>query len=221
MRVPGLAVVGRPNKGKSSIVATLARDDSVYIDKRAGSTRRTQQFPMVVGDDTLYVLYDTPGMQRSRQVLEWLQANCEDAAGRPDAVRRFYGEHRDDPRFVDECEMLEPIMEGAGIIYVVDGSCPFGREYEPEMEVLRWTGSPSLALINPIQSQDYVQDWQNGLNQYFRTVRVFDAHHAEFAKQLELLELFGHLDTGWRAAMTQAVQALESEREQQHTLPVS
>lgn len=216
MRVPGLAVVGRPNKGKSSIVATLARDDSVYIDKRAGSTRRTQQFPMVVGDDTLYVLYDTPGMQRSRQVLEWLQANCADAAGRPDAVRRFYGEHRDDPRFVDECEMLEPIMEGAGIIYVVDGSCPFGREYEPEMEVLRWTGSPSLALINPIQSQDYVQDWQNGLNQYFRTVRVFDAHHAEFAKQLELLELFGHLDTGWRAAMTQAVQALESEREQQH-----
>ena len=29
--IPTFAVVGRPNKGKSSIVATLARDDAVYI----------------------------------------------------------------------------------------------------------------------------------------------------------------------------------------------
>ena len=186
MEVPSFAVVGRPNKGKSSIVATLSRDDSVYIDQRVGSTRKTQSFPMVIGDATQYVLYDTPGMQRARTMLAWLEAHATDASSRPATVRRFLEEHRDDERYDQECEMLMPIVAGAGIIYVVDGSCPFGPEYEPEMEILRWTGNPSLALINPIHNQDYIQDWQNGLSQYFRTVRVFDAHHAEFRKQLDL-----------------------------------
>ena len=51
MNPPSFAVVGRPNKGKSSIVATLARDDSVYIDAHAGSTREAGRFPMAVGDE--------------------------------------------------------------------------------------------------------------------------------------------------------------------------
>jgi hypothetical protein len=216
MKVPSFAVVGRPNKGKSSIVATLARDDSVYIDAHAGSTRKTERFPMSVGDEVLYVLYDTPGIQRSREVLAWLEQEGGDASSRPRTVRRFLDEHRGDPRYEEACEMLGPVVEGAGIIYVVDGSCPFSPDYEPEMEILRWTGSPSLALINPIQNDDYVQEWRDGLSQYFRTVRVFDAHHAEFAKQLELLELFGHLDPEWRASVDRAVAALQAERDQQH-----
>ena len=100
--------------------------------------------------------------------------------------------------------MLGPVVDGAGIIYVVDGSCPFGADYEPEMEILRWTSSLSLALINNIHNDDYVQEWQDGLSQYFRTVRVFDAHHDEFAKQLELLEPFGHLDPDWRDVVDKA-----------------
>ncbi|HEY6100237.1 MAG TPA: hypothetical protein VIW03_12450 [Anaeromyxobacter sp.] len=32
--IPRFAVVGRVNKGKSSIVATLAEDDSVRVDPR-------------------------------------------------------------------------------------------------------------------------------------------------------------------------------------------
>ncbi len=216
MKEPAFAVVGRPNKGKSSIVATLARDDSVYVDRRSGSTRRTERFPMRVGEDTLYVLYDTPGMQRSRAVLAWLEQHGGDAASRPATVRRFVAEHRDDPRYADECEMLAPILDGAGIIYVVDGSVPYGAEYEPEMEILRWTGNPRLALINPIQGEAYVEQWSSGLSQFFQTVRVFDAHHAEFRKQLDLLELFGHLDPAWREPLDQAVAALQQEREQQH-----
>ncbi len=216
MTVPGFAVVGRPNKGKSSIVATLARDDRVYIDKLSGTTRRTQRFPMKVGQETLYVLHDTPGMQRARAVLGWLEANAGDAASRPAAVRRFLEVHRNDPRFQDECQMLEPIVAGAGIIYVVDGSCPYGAEYEPKMEILRWTGNPSLALINPIHNEHFVEDWRAGLGQYFQTVRVFNAQHAEFRKQLELLELFGHLDPDWREPLDRAVNALCREREEQH-----
>ncbi|MFV0477348.1 MAG: DUF3482 domain-containing protein [Parahaliea sp.] len=216
MNLPVFAVVGRPNKGKSSIVATLARDDSVYIDGRSGSTRCSRHFPMVVDGETLYTLVDTPGIQRARAVLDWLQSHCNDASARPATVRRFVEVHRGEEHFKDECELLLPIIEGAGIIYVVDGSVPFGADYEAEMEILRWTGRPSLALINPVDNNDYAQEWTAGLGQFFRTVRSFDAHRAEHGKQLELLELFGHLDTAWQAALRRAVDVLQIERMEQH-----
>ena len=213
--VPVFAVVGRPNKGKSSIVATLARDDSVSIDARAGSTTQSRTFPMRVNGETLYELVDTPGIQRARAVLEWLQAHSGSAAERPAAVRQFVEEHAQDAHFKNEYEMLRPISDGAGIIYVVDGSCPFGADYEAEMEILRWSGRPSLALINPIDSQQFIEEWSAGLGQFFQTVRVFDAHRAEVTKQMDILTLFGHLDAQWREPLNRAVDVLRSERQVQ------
>jgi hypothetical protein len=215
MTVPVFAVVGRPNKGKSSIVATLARDDAVYIDARAGSTREARTYPMKVDGETLYELVDTPGLQRARSVLDWLNDHCADAAARPEAVRAFVDQHEGDPRYRDECEALRPIVNGAGIIYVVDGSVPYGADYEAEMEVLRWSGRPSLAVINPIEGEEFVAQWTAGLGQFFRTVRTFNAHRAEVAKQLELLELFGHLDPHWRAPLERAVSILRQDRQLQ------
>ena len=215
MPPPIFAVVGRPNKGKSSIVATLARDKSVHIDSRAGSTRDVRRFPMRINGETLYELVDTPGIQRARAVVDWLESQSVDASERPAAVARFVEEHKRDVRFRDECQMLTPIIEGAGIIYVVDGSCPFGKDYEAEMEILRWTGQPSLAVINPIENTDYVDEWKAGLGQYFQTVRVFDAHTAEPEKQFELLELFGHLDPRWQQSLSRAIEVLKASRSEQ------
>ncbi|MEH6583465.1 MAG: DUF3482 domain-containing protein [Halioglobus sp.] len=212
MSPPIFAVVGRPNKGKSSIVATLARDQSVHIDSKAGSTRNARRFPMQVDGEILYELVDTPGIQRARAVVDWLETQRVDASERAATVAQFLEEHKRDLRFRDECQMLRPIMEGAGIIYVVDGSCPYGPDYEAEMEILRWTGQPSLAVINPIENADFVDEWKAGLGQYFQTVRVFNAHRAEPAKQLELLELFGHLDPTWSDSLSRAAEVLKADR---------
>ena len=216
MTIPVFAVVGRPNKGKSSIVATLARDDSVHIAPTTGTTLKARRFPMRVNDELLYELVDTPGIQRARSVLAWLNEHNTDAASRPETIRRFVEEHAEDPHFRDEYHALKAVVEGAGIIYVVDGSCPFGADYEAEMEILRWAGRPSLALINPIESDLYVDEWSAGLGQYFQTVRTFDAHRAELRKQFDLLELFGHLDPGWREPLRHAVAVLKDERRRQH-----
>ena len=96
MATPVFAVVGRPNKGKSSIVATLARDDAVHIDARAGSTREAHTYPMKVDGETLYELVDTPGLQRARSVLDWLNSHCNDAAARPETVQAFVEQHQGD-----------------------------------------------------------------------------------------------------------------------------
>jgi hypothetical protein len=211
---PAFAVVGHPNKGKSSVVATLSQNDTLAIALEPGTTRRRQSYPMSVDGRPLYTLVDTPGFQRPRRVLQWLQAHSLDAADRPDTVRAFVRQHQDDPRFVDECELLTPILEGAGIIYVVDGSVPYSAEHEAEMTILRWTGRPSLALINSIGTGDHREAWQAALGQFFQVVRTFDAVRAPFEQHLSLLRAFGQLEPGWEAPLDQATRLLSEQRRQ-------
>lgn len=213
---PHFAVVGHPNKGKSSIVATLAQDDTVHIEQTSGSTKVSRRYPMKVNNEIIYELIDTPGFQRARSVLAWLKEHCSDASQRQQTTRDFVEQHKNDPQYLNECELLTPVITGSGIIYVVDGSRPYGPEYEAEMEVLRWTGQPSLAVINPIDNEDYVEEWTAALEQYFKIVRVFNAHNAEFSKRINLLEIFGELNTKWKQSLTRAVDLLVSERQRQH-----
>jgi hypothetical protein len=212
MSWPRFAIVGHPNKGKSSIVATLAEDDAVAISPHPGTTARACSYPLRLDGEVLYELVDTPGFQRARETLAWLEAHDRGAGERAAVVAEFVAAHRNDPRFHDEHELLTPIVEGAGILYVVDGSRPYGRQYEAEMDVLRWTGRPRMALINLISSGDHVAEWRNALSQYFSIVRVFDAVRADFGKRLELLRAFGAIDERWAAPLNRAADALLAER---------
>ena len=80
---PRFAVVGRVNKGKSSIVATLAEDDSVRIDPRPGTTTEVREYPVSVDGRPLFVLVDTPGFEDAPHALAWLRAREVSAADRP------------------------------------------------------------------------------------------------------------------------------------------
>ena len=212
MSEPVFAVVGHPNKGKSSIVSTLASDDSVVIKPDPGTTIACRRFPMTVDGVLLYTLVDTPGFERARRALQWMKERETDASKHPDVVRDFVQQHRNTDAFPRECELLTPLVEGAGLLYVVDGSVPYGPEYEAEMKILRWTGQPSMGLINPIGGGDYIEEWRAALGQYFSVVRVFNAVYSEFGKRSELLKAFGQLREEWRQPLQQAVASLGTDR---------
>lgn len=209
--IPTFAVVGHPNKGKSSIVATLARDDSVAIDPQSGTTQVAERYTVQLGDSRL-VLVDTPGFQRAAAVLAWLQQHATRVDERPAAVRQFVQDAQCRQKFPDEVQLLTPVVEGAAILYVVDGSRPFGPEYEAEMEILRWTGQPSMALINPIESSRHVTGWEQALGQYFRVVKVFNPMLADFPRQMAILDAFTHLREDWREPLERLMAAFAAER---------
>ncbi|ADP99552.1 LOW QUALITY PROTEIN: HSR1-like GTP-binding protein [Marinobacter adhaerens HP15] len=213
-QIPTFAVVGHPNKGKSSVVATLSQNDAIAIALEPGTTRRHQAYPLKVDGQTLYTLVDTPGFQRPRRVMEWLEAHSVSASDHADTVKAFVAQHEGDGRFTDECELLRPLIEGAGIIYVVDGSVPYSAEHEAEMTILRWTGRPSLALINSIGADDYSDTWQAALGQFFQVVRRFDAVRAPFEQHLGLLRAFGQLEPDWETPLEQATHYLSAQRQQ-------
>ena len=207
---PSFAVVGHPNKGKSSVVSTLARDDRVAVSMQSGTTVVAEAFDISVGQSS-YQLIDTPGFQRPRKVLAWLNQINVSADKRSERIREFIKDPQCTRQFKDEIELLRPIMAGAAILYVVDGSRPYSAEYEAEMEILRWTGQPSMALINPIENHDYVDNWQNALLQYFKVVRVFDAVTADLNHHIELLEAFAHIHQPWSESLKKLVVEFNSE----------
>jgi hypothetical protein len=161
-----------------------------------------------------YELIDTPGFQRPTKVLAWLQAKATTADKRADAVREFLSDKSCQTNFPDEVELLTPIMNGAAILYVVDGSRPYGPEFEAEMEILRWTGQASVALINPIENENYVAQWQDALQQYFKVVRVFNAMEAEFDKHLTVLRALSHIRQDWQSAIEEIVAASKARANQ-------
>jgi small GTP-binding protein len=213
-QAPVFAVVGHPNKGKSSIVATLSQNDAIAIALEPGTTRRSHAYPLQVDGQVLYTLVDTPGFQRPRRVLEWLEAHSVSASDRAATVAAFVTQHRGNSQFSDECELLAPLIEGAGIIYVVDGSVPYSPQHEAEMTILRWTGRPSLALINSIGDEDYGDTWQAALGQFFQVVRKFDAVRAPFEQHLSLLKAFGQLEPAWEKPLETATGFLDRQRQQ-------
>lgn len=67
-----LAVIGRPNVGKSSLVNKLLGEDRVIVSEVAGTTRDAIDIPIEVisedGTETAFKLIDTAGLRRKRQV---------------------------------------------------------------------------------------------------------------------------------------------------------
>jgi len=64
-----LAVVGRPNVGKSTLVNRLAGQDRVIVSEVAGTTRDAIDLPLEV-DGRRLVIVDTAGMRRQSKVAE-------------------------------------------------------------------------------------------------------------------------------------------------------
>src|SRR5439155_4330313 len=67
-----LAVIGRPNVGKSSLVNAMVGAERVLVDRRPGTTRDAVDTPIVYRERP-YVLIDTAGIRRKGKVDEPLE----------------------------------------------------------------------------------------------------------------------------------------------------
>jgi len=86
-----LAIVGRPNVGKSSIINTLTQSSRVIVSPIPGTTRDAVDVPFEVETDGVrqsYVLIDTAGMRKTRRVDDSIEffsvKRAEDSIARCD-----------------------------------------------------------------------------------------------------------------------------------------
>jgi GTP-binding protein len=67
-----LAVIGRPNVGKSSLVNRFLGEERVIVSERAGTTRDAIDMELLVGERKL-VIVDTAGMRRQSKVADSIE----------------------------------------------------------------------------------------------------------------------------------------------------
>ncbi len=88
-----LAIVGRPNVGKSSIINALTKSSRVIVSPIPGTTRDAVDVPFEVETDGVrqkYILIDTAGMRKTRRVDDSIEffsvLRSEDSIARSDIV---------------------------------------------------------------------------------------------------------------------------------------
>ena len=100
-----VAILGRPNVGKSSLLNALLGEERVIVSDVPGTTRDTIDTVLTRGDTT-FVLVDTAGLRRKRRQRQGIEYYSElralEAAERADVVprpgRRIGGRRRAGPR---------------------------------------------------------------------------------------------------------------------------
>jgi len=214
MALPEFAVLGHPNEGKSSVVSTLTEDDGIGVSRVPGETTVSNAYTVKIDGNEIIRFIDTPGFQVPRQSLAWFRKNPG-----PDMVDRFIASFSSDPFFADECELLTPVTKGAGIIYVVDGSRPVREDDLAEMEILRLTGRPRMAVINAKSTaRDYTDQWKEEFRRHFNVIRVFNSNTADFYERIRMLESLKAIDQEWEKELGDVVRAFKDEWEKRNRL---
>jgi signal recognition particle receptor subunit beta len=209
--IPEFAIVGHPNEGKSTVVSTLSEDDSVRISPIPGETAECRVVPVMIDGDEVIRFIDTPGFQTPKKALAWIKAfNGTDEQ----MLKTFLDTHQNDPDFRDECQLLQPIADGAGIIYVVDGSRPLRKADKAEMEILRLTGRPRMAIINCKEDETlYLDIWKSEFIKHFNSIRIFNAQKATYSERIALLDSLKSVEQVWQPSLEMVISAFKRDWE--------
>lgn len=212
--IPAFAVVGRVNAGKTATLATLLEVDDnevLRVSSTPGETTGVQVLPVAYHGEELVRFLDTPGFQQPVEAMREIERIAAGDPPGPPHVQRFVEECG--ARFPDEVRLLAPVMAGAGILYVVDPCNPLRDAFLAEMEILRWTGRPRLALLNPQGRVPEAQEaeWRERLGSTFNLVRTFDAHSARYEERRRLLESLLQIDERHGAAIRRVLGKMEHE----------
>lgn len=214
--VPAFVVVGRVNAGKSSTLATLLEvddDDVLRVSSTPGETTGIQALPVVYDDEEWIRFFDSPGFQQPVEAMREIERIAGGRVPGPDDLRVFVEECGED--FPDEVRLLAPIVKGAGILYVVDPCKPLRDSYLAEIEILRWSGRPRLALLNPQGEPNGNEEiWRERLGTAFNLVRSFDAHSARYDERRKLLLALLQIEERHAVRIEHVVEAMEFEWDQ-------
>lgn len=209
--IPEFAIIGHPNEGKSSVLSTLAEDDSVRVSPLPGETTECRPFPIKIDNKEILRFVDTPGFQNPRRMLAELHHIIKENSDK-DPFQVFLERFASTPELADDCELLKPVVRGAGIIYVVDGSRPLRNVDKAEMDVLRLTGRPRMAILNcKDKEEEFLQDWRNEFRRNFNSNRLFNAHRATYAERILLLEALKNIDQEWHAPLNHVIKAFQQD----------
>ncbi len=138
-----VAIVGRPNVGKSSLVNAMLGDERVIVDEAPGTTRDAIDTPFTRGEQH-FVLVDTAGLRRKARIDQALER---------------YGAMRS----------LQAVDRADVVVLVLDASVP---PVEQDQEIARYTQEQGRALVLAVNKWDVVSETPQPRGQLLAPIRA-------------------------------------------------
>lgn len=185
-----IAVVGHTNTGKTSLLRTLLRAPQFgEVSARPATTRHVQRAVLMLDGATLE-LYDTPGLERSIELMEHLEALASDRRTQGvQRIERFLQGDAAEGAFAQEAKVLRQVLQSDLALYVVDVRDPMLAKHRDELTALSWCARPIVPVLNFVKSPGVsVEPWREGLRRVgLHTIAEFDAVVRDLSSERQLL----------------------------------
>jgi hypothetical protein len=155
-RLPVLkvAVVGHTNTGKTSLLRTLTRNAAFgEVSNRPATTRHVEGTSLLVDGKPLIELYDTPGLEDSIGLLEYLDKL--DSGRRRygiDLIEQFLASPAARREFEQEAKALRQVLVSDIALYVIDVRIRVLGKHRDELEILARCTKPVVPVLNFVAS---------------------------------------------------------------------
>lgn len=219
-KTPTFVITGAPNKGKSTFVKAMTNDPNVVVKSTARTTIESKPYHYLRKDkkgekEKLLTLWDTPGFENQAEVYEIFSAWKNETPASPlELIREYINTYKNHPDHKYEVEIFKPLVNFACIIYIADCSKSFSNEdYLREIQLLKFTNFPRIAILNPIDGNQHIESWREGLREYFHNIKVFNPHETTFKEKISILGALSHLHDEWEKPINHVIEVLEKERE--------
>ncbi|MEP4076981.1 GTPase/DUF3482 domain-containing protein [Haloferula sp.] len=207
--IPTFCIVGQPNQGKTTLMATLTEDDKLARNEIPGTTKVATEYPVKIDGRKVMVFWDTPGFENSAEVQRWFEL---EGKVRKNPAADFISEFKENGQFSSECEIFKPVAAGAALVYIVDASQRVRTADKQQVDILRLCGNPRIAVIYSKDGKNqHLDAWRSLLDQDFNIRHEFNAHHANFTDRLELLRAIQVTRPEWKDSIAMAIKALEAD----------
>ena len=174
---PKVAVVGKPNVGKSTMINALCQDSRLIVSDTPGTTRDTVTVPLQVGEARFRFL-DTAGVRRRSRVNQSLEK-------------------------LSVIKALQAIEAAHVVILVIDGTEPVSDQDATLAGLVRRAGRPVVIAVN---KSDRIRNSERAdVTRFLQRKLAFAPHHeALFVSGLRrqgLKQLLKAVGKAYRSAM--------------------
>ena len=168
MKAGFIAVVGRPNVGKSTLMNKIVNEKVAIVSNKAGTTRDSIKGILTI-QDTQYVFIDTPGIHKPKHLL---------------------GEHMTNTA-------IAALREVEAVMMVLDGTQEIstGDQFVFD-KIMKAPNTPRIAIINKIDLmsdqdiEEKIEEIKAKLGNFHRIVTMSAEYSIGIPKLLENLEPF-------------------------------
>jgi GTP-binding protein len=175
--VPKVAIVGRPNVGKSTLINTLLGEERVIAFDMPGTTRDAIEVPFD-RDGRQYTLIDTAGLRRKGRVFE--------------TIEKF-----------SVIKTLQAVEEANVVVLMVDASQDISDQ---DAHIAGFVIEAGRALVLAVNKWDAIDDYRRervkvDIGRKLNFLGFARVHYVSALKGQGIAGVLGSVDKAWAAAM--------------------